>query len=119
MKGTNSKNMETNLNVKNDVKSWMRTLIQGISLLIFAFLLLILTSIDNMVGFSTFSKQLTTFVTLIYLIIFLLLIIDPNQVRIFTLGHFEPYKKLLILIAMLLLTYVFLVPAILYMVGMV
>lgn len=97
----------------------MRQIIQLISLAIVGFLGLVLTSIDKIEGMSPFSKQLTIFITLIYMLAFLLVAIDPNAIRIAFLGHFEPYIKLLILIVIFLLTYLFLIPTILYFIGVI
>ena len=95
----------------------MRQIIQLISLAIVGFLGLILTSIDKIEGMSPFSKQLTIIITLLYMLVFLLVAINPNEIRITFLGHFEPYIRLLVLIIIFFLTYLFLIPAILYFIG--
>ena len=97
----------------------MRQIIQLISLAIVGFLGLVITSIDKIEGMSPFSKQLTIIITLLYMLVFLLVAINPNEIRITIFGHFKPYVKLLVLIVTLLLTYLFLIPAILYFIGVV
>lgn len=117
MKEINSKNIETNLNVKTDVKSWMRSLIQGISFLIVLFFALILISIDDMQGISNLHKDTAIAITVIYMLFFVYVAIDPNQARITVLGHFKSYEKLLIVIVLLLLTYFVLVPTLVPVIG--
>ena len=95
----------------------MRQIIQLISLAILGFLGLVLSSIDKIEGMSSFSKKLTIIITLIYMFVFLLMAIDPNSVRIAFFGHFKPYTQLIILIVIILLTYLFLIPALLYLIG--
>ena len=74
----------------------MRKTIQLISLSIVVVLGLVLTSVDKIEGMTPFSKQLTSIVTLIYMFIFLMFAIDPNQIRIIVFGHFKPYIHLII-----------------------
>lgn len=105
--------------MNSEVNSWMRQTIQLISLSIVVFLGLVLTSIDKIEGMTSFSKQLTIGITLIYMFIFLLIAIDPNAIRIAIFGHFNPYTKLIILILIFLLTYLFLIPVLLYLIGVI
>lgn len=97
----------------------MRQIIQLISLAIVGFLGLVLSSMDKIEGISPITKNLTIFITIIYMLVFLLIAIDPNTIRIFFFGHFEPYSKLIILIVIFLLTYLFLIPAILRVIGVI
>lgn len=95
----------------------MRQVIQGISLVIVVFLGLVLASLDQIEAMHPTARQLTIIITIIYMLAFLLVAIDPNMIRVFIFGPFGPYVSLLILIIIFLLTYLFLVPAIQYLVG--
>lgn len=91
----------------------MRQIIQIISLTIVIFLGLVLSALDNL-PMSGATVTITSIITMLYILVFLLIAIDPNMIRILMFGPFGPYVSLLVAIIVLLLTYLFLIPAIAY-----
>jgi small-conductance mechanosensitive channel len=106
---------ENSLKDRDPIERWMRSIIQLVSFLIILLLTVALVSIENMEDVGGFSKIIAMILTLLYMIVFVYIAIDPNQARIKSVGSFKSYVSLLGLILIFLLTYFFLIPIIIYL----